>query len=72
LIASTVSSVASDLVSTEEAARALGVSPRTLTRYVAAGRITPAVVLTGGLRNHYRWDIDDTREQLRKLAHRGD
>jgi excisionase family DNA binding protein len=58
------------LVSTEEAARALGVSARTLTRYAADGRITPTVVLSGGRRNHYRWDIDDLRRQLRALARR--
>jgi DNA-binding transcriptional MerR regulator len=56
------------LVSTEDAARALGISARTLTRYASDGRITPAVVLSGGKRNHYRWDLDDLRRQLRELA----
>ena len=72
MIASTVCPVASDLVSTEEAARALGISARTLTRYATDGRITPAVVLTGGRRNHSRWDVDQLREQLSRLARRDD
>ncbi len=70
MIASTVARV-DHLVSTDEAAKALGISARTLTRYAADGRITPAVVLTGGKRRHYRWNLDDLQRQLRDLA-RGD
>ena len=71
MIASTVARV-DHLVSTEAAAKALGISARTLTRYANDGRITPAVVLTGGTRKHYRWNLDDLREQLRGLARNDD
>lgn len=56
------------LLSTTEAAQALGISGRTLSRYAADGKLIPAVVLSGGQRNHYRWDLDDLRRQFRELA----
>jgi DNA-binding transcriptional MerR regulator len=57
----------SELVSTPQAAKTIGVSGRTLTRYVARGLLTPAVILPSG---HYRWDIDKLREQMDELRRR--
>ena len=54
-------------MTTAEAARELGVSRRTLLRYVERGYLTPAVVLPSG---HLRWDLDDLRQQLRALRER--
>jgi DNA-binding transcriptional MerR regulator len=57
------------LMRTGEAARELGISPRTLARYAADGKVTPARVVPGQ-RNQYWWDIDDLRQQLRDLGGR--
>lgn len=57
------------LVSTGEAARELGVSRTTLTRYVARGWLRPAHELPSG---HLRWDLNDLRRQLRELRQRPD
>lgn len=57
------------LLSTGEAAQALGLSRRTLSRYAADGRLTPAVTAPGR-RAHYWWDLDDTRRQLREMGER--
>jgi DNA-binding transcriptional MerR regulator len=54
---------------TGEAARELGISPRTLARYAADGKVTPARVVPGQ-RNQYWWDIGDLRQQLRDLGGR--
>lgn len=62
--------VMADLVSTGEAAEALGIARRTLSRYAREGRVTPPVVLPGRARDHYRWDVDDLRRQLRELGRR--
>ncbi|WP_433033141.1 MerR family DNA-binding transcriptional regulator [Actinomycetospora sp. CA-053990] len=51
----------SDLVSTPEAAKALGVSPRTLQRYVRAGLVTPEITLPSG---QYRWNVAKLRRQI--------
>jgi DNA-binding transcriptional MerR regulator len=56
-------------VSTTELARALGLSPRSIQRYVTDGLITPDFTTPGG---HYRWNVDRVREQLRALPGRGD
>lgn len=48
-------------VTTGEAARAIGVSTATLTRWVTSGRVTPAEITAGG---HYRWDLTALRGQL--------
>lgn len=56
-----VNSTPSKLVSTSTAARELGVATSTLSRWAAAGVITPARRTVGG---HMRWDLDDLREQL--------
>lgn len=52
-------------VTTGEAARALGVSTATLTRWVAAGKVTPAETTVGG---HYRWYLPSLRAQVRGEA----
>jgi excisionase family DNA binding protein len=55
------------MLTTTEAAKVLGVSPRTLARYAERGQLTPTVVLPSG---HYRWMLSDIREQLRQLRQR--
>ena len=50
------------LVSTGEAARALGVDVRTLQRWVRAGEVVPDYTTPGG---HHRWDVERVREGLR-------
>ncbi|GAA0945163.1 MULTISPECIES: helix-turn-helix domain-containing protein [Pseudonocardia] len=54
------------LVSTGEAARALGVSASSLARWAKEGRVTPALVTPGGDKRpgQYRWLVSDLREQL--------
>jgi predicted site-specific integrase-resolvase len=51
----------SDLVSTPEAAKALGVSARTLQRYVHDGHVTPEITLPSG---QYRWNVTKLRRQI--------
>lgn len=57
------------LVSTGEAARALGVAVRTLQRWVREGAVTPDLTTAGG---HHRFDVERLREQLDALARRDD
>jgi DNA-binding transcriptional MerR regulator len=52
------------LVPTPDAARALGISARTIQRYVKAGLITPDLRLPSG---RYRWDVARLREQINAL-----
>jgi DNA-binding transcriptional MerR regulator len=52
------------LVTTPEAARQLGISARTLQRYVQAGYITPDLRLPSG---RYRWDVGRLRDQINSL-----
>jgi excisionase family DNA binding protein len=52
------------LLTTAQAARMLGVSRRTLARYAERGQLVPTLVLPSG---HYRWDLEDIRQQLRAL-----
>lgn len=54
-----------DLVPTPEAARRLGISARTLQRYVNAGLVTPDLTLPSG---RYRWDVDRLRNQINALG----
>jgi hypothetical protein len=49
------------LVSTGEAARALGIDPSTLARWVAAGYVRPTLRTRG---RHMRWDLNDLRQQI--------
>lgn len=53
------------LVPSGEAARALGISARTLQRYVKAGLVTPDLTLASG---QYRWDVARLREQINALS----
>jgi DNA-binding transcriptional MerR regulator len=55
------------LLTTAQAARALGISTRTLVRYAEKGYVQPAMVLPSG---HRRWVVDDIRRQLRQLSER--
>ena len=55
------------LLGTGEAARALGISPRTLAHYAQTGQLEPALVLPSG---YYKWNVDDIRRQLRELRQR--
>jgi DNA-binding transcriptional MerR regulator len=55
------------LLSTGEAARALGISRRTLAHYARTGQLEPALVLPSG---YYKWDLEDIRRQLRELRER--
>ena len=52
------------LVSTTEAAKAVGVSQSTLSRWTSAGRVKPAQTTLGG---HMRWDVEDLKRQIRRL-----
>lgn len=56
-----LTTVASRLIQTGEAAEAIGVSAGTLLRWVREGRVTPTETTLGG---HFRWDVDDLRRQL--------
>jgi DNA-binding transcriptional MerR regulator len=56
------------LVTTGEAARALGISARTLQRYVHDGLVTPDVTLPRPQRPQYRWNIARLREQIKLLS----
>ena len=49
---------------TGDLARELGISTRTVARYVREGLLAPNEVTLGG---HYRWDIEDVRQQIREL-----
>ena len=51
-------------MATADAARALGISHRTPSRYALLGLVLPAVVLPSG---HLRWDVADLRRQLAAL-----
>ncbi len=50
-------------ITTGEAARAIGISSATLTRWAAADLVTPAERTAGG---HYRWHLASLRAQLRR------
>jgi DNA-binding transcriptional MerR regulator len=57
--------MAARLVSTGEAARALGMDRRSLQRWAKDGLIEPDAVTPGG---HMRWDVERLRTDLRRLA----
>ncbi|QRK93859.1 helix-turn-helix domain-containing protein [Saccharopolyspora erythraea] len=52
-------------MSTGELAKTLGLSRSSIARYAVDGRLTPALITPGG---QYRWDLDDVKDQFRKLA----
>jgi excisionase family DNA binding protein len=52
------------LITTGEAARHLGISRRTLTRWAKTGALRPALVLPSG---RYKWNLDDVRRQIRNM-----
>ncbi len=56
-----------ELVPSPDAARALGITARTLQRYVRRGLITPDLTLASG---QYRWNVDRLREQINALRDR--
>ncbi|HWU12108.1 MAG TPA: MerR family transcriptional regulator [Streptomyces sp.] len=55
------------LVSTGEAAKAIGVGRATLARWWSDGLVKPALVTAGG---HGRWDVEQLRKDLAKLNER--
>ena len=57
--------MAERLISSGEAARALGISTRTLARWVQEGRVVPTLITAGG---HYRFELKDLKAQLIELA----
>lgn len=57
----------SDLVTTGDAAKALGIGRRTLARWAAEGLVEPDLVTPGG---HARWDVEKLRAQLKALQQR--
>ncbi|WP_232661912.1 MerR family transcriptional regulator [Pseudonocardia sp. TRM90224] len=54
-------------ISSTQLARALGLSPRSIQRYVQQKSITPEFVTPGG---HYRWNAERVKEQLKALRER--
>ena len=52
------------LLNTSEAARAIGIHPRTLTKYVSQGKVRPTLRLPSG---QMRWDLDALKAQLGAL-----
>lgn len=59
--------VAGELIPTGQAAKALGVSVRTLQQWVRDGIVTPALTTGGG---QHRFDLAELKEQLREHAER--
>lgn len=55
------------LLTTGEAARALGLNSRSVARWAKQGLIQPTLVTPGG---HFRWNEDDLRQQIRELNER--
>jgi excisionase family DNA binding protein len=50
------------MLTTREAAAAIGISLKTLQKYVREGRVIPTIRLPGG---QMRWDLDSLKDQLR-------
>jgi DNA-binding transcriptional MerR regulator len=55
------------LVSSGELADELGLSRRSISRYVQKGWLKPTLVTPGG---QYRWDVEEVRKQFRELQGR--
>ena len=62
-----IAGVAGPLVPTSEAARRLGLSARSLSRWAQDGRVEPDLVTPGG---HMRWDVERLRAQIVALRRR--
>jgi predicted site-specific integrase-resolvase len=64
--------VKAGLLSTTEAAKALGIAPRSLSRWAKDGVVTPALVTAGGSQRsgRYWWNLADLRAQLRGVRTR--
>jgi DNA-binding transcriptional MerR regulator len=58
---------AKPLLSTGEAARALGLNTRSLARWARNGLVTPTMISPGG---RYLWDLQDLKSQLRIMRKR--
>jgi DNA-binding transcriptional MerR regulator len=58
-----------ELVTTTQAARELGISARSLSRWVKDGALEPDLTTPGG---HYRWEVGRLRQQLRELRKQDD
>ncbi len=56
-----------EYVSTTQAAKAVGVSVRSLQRWVADGQLEPDFLTPGG---HARWDVERLRRELVELSKR--
>jgi len=52
------------MLTTKEAADFMGISVRTLQRYVTEGKIKPSYRLPGG---RMRWDLEELKAQFREL-----
>jgi excisionase family DNA binding protein len=52
------------MLTTKEAADVMGISVRTLQRYVTEGRIRPSYRLPGG---RMRWDLEELKAQFREM-----
>lgn len=53
-----------DLIPTPEAAKRLGISARTIQRYVEKGYVTPDLILESG---QYRWNFERLRQQIQSM-----
>jgi predicted site-specific integrase-resolvase len=54
--------MAARLLTSSEAAKVIGISARSLSRWVQDGKLVPTLTTPGG---QARWDLDDLRGQLR-------
>jgi excisionase family DNA binding protein len=50
------------MLTTREAADAIGIALKTLQKYVREGRVIPTIRLPGG---QMRWDLEHLKDQLR-------
>jgi DNA-binding transcriptional MerR regulator len=64
-----VSTVTERLLTTGEAAKAIGVGRATLARWWHDDLVKPELVTAGG---HARWDLEDLKRQLREMRERQD
>jgi predicted site-specific integrase-resolvase len=57
------------MLTTAEAADVIGIHRKTLSKYVADGKVKPTLRLPSG---HMRWEVEDLKAQLRALDDRPD